>query len=133
MSVLIVCATIVTNGEVLLVKHSSDEKPDYGYWLLPAGRVETGESLEEALKREVKEELSLRIKVVEKLVEHIDPYTGDTLTNFLCYPLTSDIEISSELSEAKWFGLDEIRRLREIDPNLKHFLVDGLRSNFLRK
>jgi len=124
---LIVCATIVTNEEVLLVKHSSDKKPDYGFWLLPAGRVETGESLEEALKREIREELGLRIEVVGKLVEHIDPYTADTLTNFLCNPLTSDIEISSELSEAKWFNLDEIIKLREIDPDLKHFLINALR------
>ncbi|MFX0204229.1 MAG: NUDIX hydrolase, partial [Candidatus Hodarchaeota archaeon] len=96
----------------------------------PAGRMEIGESLEEALIREIREELSLRIEVVKKLVKHIDPYTGDILTNFLCNPLNSEIEISSELSHAKWFNRDEIKRLQEIDSNLKHFLITGLRSNF---
>lgn len=56
----------------------------------------------------MKEELGITVKVVRKLIEHIDPYTGDTLTNFLCTPLTSKIKISSELAEARWFDLDEL-------------------------
>lgn len=130
---MIACATIVRNKKVLLVRHSCEQKPDFGDWLLPAGRPEMGEGLEEALKREMKEELSLKVEIVRKIIEHIDPYTGDKLTNFLCTPLTSKIEISSELSEAKWFTLDEIKRLRKIDPDLKKFLINGLKLNFFRK
>lgn len=85
---MIVCATIVKNKSILLVRHSYDQKPDYGHWLLPAGRPEPGEYLEEALKREIKEELSLTIKIVRRLIEHVDPYMGDKLINFLCTPST---------------------------------------------
>lgn len=56
---------------------------------------------EEALKREIREEIGLSIKIVRKLTEHIDPYTKEKLVDFLCIPLTSSIKISSELSEAK--------------------------------
>ena len=124
---MIVCATIVKNGKVLLVKHSSNQKPDYGYWLLPAGRVEKGENLEEALKREMMKELSISIEKVRKLIDHIDPYTGDKITNFLCTPLTSKVEISAELEEVKWFNLKEVKKLRKIHPSLKQFLLTYLK------
>ena len=129
-AVLIVCATIVRDGRVLLVKHSGEQKPDYGYWLLPAGRVEAGESLEKALERETKEELGLRVKIVRKLVEHTDPYTRDRLANFLCTPSTTEIEVSAELVEAKWFDVDEIQRIEKIHPGLKQFLINGLQNDF---
>jgi len=122
---LIVCATTITNKKVLLVRHASVEKPSFGDWLLPAGRVEPGEGLENALKREMIEETGLRVRVVRKLVEHNDPYTGDRLSNFLCFPLTSRIEITSELMDARWFDLSEIQRLENIHPGLKKFLIDG--------
>ena len=125
---LIVCATMVENSRVLLVRHAGVKKPDYGDWLLPAGRVEPREELEEALKREMQEETGLRVRIVGKLVEHIDPYTGDKLINFLCIPLTSRIETSPELMEAKWFDLKEIQRLEDIHPGLKQFLIDGFEA-----
>lgn len=127
---MIVCATIVNEDKVLLVRHADARKPDYGEWLLPAGRVEPGESFEEALKREIMEETGLSIKIVRKLTEHVDPYTGEKLVNFLCVPLTSDVEISSELSEAEWFSLGEIAGLENIHTGLKKFLTEGLRTAF---
>jgi len=123
----------VKDKRVLLVRHAGVEKPDYGDWLLPAGSVEHGEDLETALKREMREETGLRIKVVRKLAEHIDPYTKDKLINFLCIPLTSRIETSSELKETKWFDADEVQRTENIHPGLKQFLIDGLRADSFRE
>jgi len=125
---LIVCATIVDGCKVLLVRHSDSKKPDYGHWLLPAGSMKSGESLEEAVKREVNEETGLRIRIVKKLTEHVDPYTKDRLANFLCRPLTLRIETSSELSEAKWFDVKEIQTLDDIHPGLKQFLTEGFKN-----
>ena len=127
---MIVCATIVEEGNVLLVRHSSEQKADYGDWLLPAGRVESGETLEKALRREVMEELGLTIRIVGKIVEQIDPYTGDRLINFLCTPLTLKTKVSSELSETRWFNLNAIRNLENIHLGLKKFLIDGLEHGF---
>jgi len=123
--ILIVCATMINDNKVLLVRHADMEKLDYGDWLFPAGRVEPGEWLEGALKREMMEETGLRVIVVRKLVEHVDPYTGERLSNFLCFPSTSNIETSSELMDARWFDVSEIRRLDDIHPGLKQFLIDG--------
>jgi len=116
----------VRDERILLVRHSCEQKPDYGDWLLPAGNVEAGQSLEEALKREVKEELSLGIRILRKLTEHVDPYTGDRLADFLCTSETSKIE----LSEARWFTADEIRELANIHPSLKEGLLRRLEYLF---
>lgn len=128
MLALIVCATTVKDRKVLLVRHAGVEKPDYGDWLLPAGSVELGETMEEALKREMVEETGLRVRVVGKLTEIVDPYTHDKLVNFLCIPLSSKIETSSELKETKWFGANEIQRLENIHVGLKQFLLDGFKD-----
>uniref|UniRef100_A0A3Q2P2F3 Nudix hydrolase 18 n=1 Tax=Fundulus heteroclitus TaxID=8078 RepID=A0A3Q2P2F3_FUNHE len=50
----IVCGVIFNDKEVLMVQEAKQDC--YKQWYLPAGRVEVGESLEEALRREVKEE-----------------------------------------------------------------------------
>ena len=127
---MIVCATIIRNGMVLLVRQSGRHKPTYGHWVLPAGRAEGSEGLEEALRREMQEELSLNVEIACKILEHIDPYTGDALINFLCRPLTSEIFISAELAEAKWFNLKEIERTHNMDLDLKQFLIDGLKRDW---
>ncbi len=113
-------------NRILLVRHSSAEKPDYGHWLLPAERVEPGETLHEALKREIDEETGLEIRIVRKVDERVDPYTGDPLTNFLCVPLTSRIETSSELMDTRWFDRNGVSGLEDIHEGLKRFLIEGL-------
>lgn len=123
--ILIVCATTINDNKVLLVRHADIEKLDYGDWLFPVGRVEPGEWLEGTLKREMMEETGLRVIVARKLVEHVDPYTGERSSNSLCLPSTSSIETSSELMDARWFDVSDIRRLDDINPGLKEFLIDG--------
>jgi 8-oxo-dGTP pyrophosphatase MutT (NUDIX family) len=108
------------------VRHACHHKLDYGLWLLPAGKVEAGETLEQALKREIKEETGLDIVVAERLVEHVDPYTGDKLSNFLCAPTTTEMRIDPELEEAKWFTVTETRKMENVHPGLKQFLVNLL-------
>ncbi len=125
---MIVCATMVVDGRVLLVRHSDRGKPDYGHWLLPAGRVEPGETLEEALKREMGEELSLEVSPIRRVDERVDSYTGDRLVNFLCSPTMSGIEISEELKHARWFSPDEVEEIEDIHPGLKRFLIEGFEN-----
>lgn len=126
---LIVIATIVENCRVLLVMHADPGKVDYGHWLLPAGRVEPGETLEGALRREMREELGVEISIVRKVDERVDAYTGDRFKNFLCRPLISDIVTSSELKDARWFGIDDVKKIENIHPGLKQFLIEGFEND----
>ena len=125
---MIVCATMVVGGRVLLVRHSDRDKPDYGHWLLPAGSVEPGETLEETLKREMKEELGLEVSPIRRVDERVDSYTGDRFVNFLCSPVMVGIKISEELEDVGWFGLDEVEEIEDIHPGLKRFLIEGFEN-----
>src|SRR5437899_1133034 len=57
-------AVIFKDGKVLLIKRV---KPGVEYYIFPGGGVDEGESIEEALKREVNEELSLEVKKFKSL------------------------------------------------------------------
>ncbi len=54
-------AIILRGDQVLLVKRGNE--PSYGKWSIPGGLVELGESLKEAVAREVKEEVGLDVQV----------------------------------------------------------------------
>ena len=59
---LAVSAVIFRDGKILLLRRA--KSPGHGFWSLPGGRVEFGESLHVALAREVDEEAGLKIDIV---------------------------------------------------------------------
>jgi 8-oxo-dGTP diphosphatase len=85
-----------------------------GLWNLPAGHVDTGETLEAAAIREVYEETGYEIELKGEVnVEHSDiekpvlhAYAGNIKKGELRFP-------PNELLDAKWFSLDEIHSLRQ--------------------
>jgi 8-oxo-dGTP diphosphatase len=73
------------NGEVLLGKRLMS-KPYPGYWEFPGGKVEPGESIEAALRREFFEELGVTIANQEAwcCVEYVYPHAHVRLHFFIC-------------------------------------------------
>jgi 8-oxo-dGTP diphosphatase len=69
--ILTVDGVIFAEGQVLLVKRSI--KPYRGYWCLPGGRVEFGETVEEAVHREAKEETGLDVEIERMTGIYSDP------------------------------------------------------------
>lgn len=59
---LAVSASIFRDGKILLVRRAHD--PGKGRYSLPGGRVEFGESLHDALRREIDEETGLRVEII---------------------------------------------------------------------
>ena len=61
-----VCAALIRDGAILMVRHVHDGRD---YWTLPGGAVEAGETLEEAVLREMQEETNLSARVVGPLYQ----------------------------------------------------------------
>lgn len=104
-------AVIVKDGKILLGKR---EKHDefYGLWCTFGGSLEAEEKPEQALARELLEELGIEIKNPEPLtvVETVD---GD-IHYFLVREwegTVTNADASDEHSEVRWFSLDELRDL----------------------
>lgn len=107
------CCGIILNRrkEILLEKHKK-RTPWYGYWILPGGKLEMGESLENCVKREIKEEVGIDVKIKR-------------LVSVFVSKESRNLKIKEdEIKDAKWFALKEIKKLR-IHPDAIKALKDA--------
>lgn len=82
-----VAAIIVRDGAVLMVRHEKDGR---SYWMLPGGGLDHGETLAEALARELREELNLEISVKDLALVN-DTIAPDKHRHILNLYFTADI------------------------------------------
>ncbi len=96
------------------------------WWEFPGGKMEAGETLEEALVREIREELSAEISVDEFLctVEYDYPKFHLTMHCFLCSLLADALHLN-EHEAAKWLEKDELGSVRWLPADLE--VIDNLR------
>ena len=108
----VVAAIIHDNkGRIFVTQRGYGEYKDW--WEFPGGKMEAGEMPEEALKREIREELETRI-VVERLVETVEwdyPAFHLTLHCYLCHVESGHLELK-EHEAAKWLSRDELESVR---------------------
>jgi 8-oxo-dGTP diphosphatase len=115
-----------TQQQILLIQRN--QPPAMGLWSIPGGKLEAGESLVEACRREIKEETGLDTKVknivavVERRVEGFHYVIIDYLALLIDEENTQPIA-QSDVSEAKWVSLEH---LGDYD------LVEGLAEIILR-
>ena len=116
--ILAVSAAIVRDGKVLVVRRA--RKPALGVYTLPGGGVETGETLIEAVTREVREETALTIEPValagyrEAIVRDAQ---GGIERHFviLCFAarwMSGEPVLNEELDDARWLDPDDLAGLR---------------------
>ena len=98
--------------KILLIKRST--VPFKGYWALPGGRVDPGETVEQTIVREVKEETGLAVAVVSKIGEYHEQGIQDGVeydyypTCFLVKTVGGEIKKQeSEIEEIKLFSLNK--------------------------
>jgi ADP-ribose pyrophosphatase YjhB (NUDIX family) len=118
---LAVSAAIFRDGKVLLARRA--RPPVTGVYTLPGGVVELGETLTEAVVREVMEETSMRIEPIA-LAGHRDVVIRDAEQrvhrHFVVLPfaarwLAGEFTPSDELADGAWFDPGEVRNLATTD------------------
>ena len=97
----------VTRGDEILMVHAHSFR-DRHYGLV-AGFVETGETLEECVQREVWEETHLRITNIRYFASQPWPYPSGLMVGFTADYLSGEVELQkSELSDGGWYTRDNL-------------------------
>jgi 8-oxo-dGTP diphosphatase len=112
---LAVSAAIFRDGKILLVRRA--RSPGKGFYSLPGGRVEFGESLHTALHREVDEETALKIRIVELAGwREVLPGAGGgghyMVMSFAARWSSGEPVLNDELDDFKWLEPDGLGDLR---------------------
>ena len=107
----VVAAIIIKEGQVFATQRGYGEFQ--GWWEFPGGKMETGESPQEALKREINEELDADIQVNERLetVEWDYPNFHLTMHCFICNLLSESLHLN-EHEAATWLNLENLRSVK---------------------
>jgi len=112
-------ALIEEGGRILLVRRRFE--PGKGLWSIPGGLVELGEPVEEAVKREVREETGIDIEL-DGLLDVVDNIILDedgrvrfhyVLVDYLAHPVGGSLDRSSrEVRDIRWIELSRLNEYR---------------------
>ena len=114
----VVAAIIRKDDKVFATQRGYGEWKDW--WEFPGGKMEAGETPEEALRREIREELSTEISVDEFLctVEYDYPAFHLKMHCYLCSLLSEAMHLN-EHEAAKWLGKDEMESVKWLPADLE--------------
>jgi ADP-ribose pyrophosphatase YjhB (NUDIX family) len=122
-----------TDGRILLCRRAIE--PRSGFWTLPAGFMENGETTSQAAARETLEEANARIDVLGLYAMYNLPYINQVQLLFRAKLLDLDFSPGVESLEVALFGEDEIPwdtlAFRPIRYTLEHFFADRRSGNFI--
>ena len=108
----VVGAIIVKNGKILCAQRGYD-KSLAGFWEFPGGKIESGETATQALKREIREELLFEISdEPEKFISTSFEYEFGivNLTTFICYIKKGRPTLTEHIA-IKWLKQEELEQL----------------------
>jgi len=111
------------DNQILLIKRNT--RPFVGYWALPGGRLDLGETVEQTIVREVKEETGLDVAIVSKIGEYVEMGVKDDV-EYEYYPTCFEVkrvggEIKkqeSEIQEIRLFSLNALPEPLAFEHNL---------------
>ncbi|MFO7794059.1 MAG: NUDIX hydrolase [Candidatus Nanohaloarchaea archaeon] len=134
---MVVSAIITNKGEVLVGKKEEKENhPVSGEWIFPGGHLDDEEDIEEALKREVKEETDLAVDVHQLIDCYSKSYSSGRNSMvrifYHCESSKEEAKAEDDLSEVKWVSPDS---LEETLGDTDHSTLENRPtiSNFIKK
>lgn len=102
-------------NKVLVAKRGANEVAYPGKWAFPGGKLEQGERIIDALKREVLEEVGLEIEDKKRFLEDFTFLRKDGHNVVgLCFEVfakSEDVKLDKDFDEYKWVSLDELNEL----------------------
>lgn len=122
----VTCALIEDNHQILCAQRSEEMSLPLK-WEFPGGKLEKGETLEDCLKREIKEELGLEITILERLPSNTHKYSENKIIKlipFRCSLQTSEIDLK-EHSKIEWSAISQLKNFdwAEADiPIVQHYI-----------
>lgn len=106
---------VVHDGRVLLVRRAKE--PLRGRWVVPGGTVELGETLEEAVTREVREETGILVRPLEVMTvfDRIERRDGTVayhyvIVDYRCAFVSGALEAATDALEAAWVAEADLDR-----------------------
>ena len=126
--ILIVNAFIKKEDKYLAIKRAKEV--EVGCWETPGGRVEPNEKVEDALKREIKEELNVEVKINKFLgfgegINCSSKFGVDVhrfVLYFECEIVSGNIKFDQEeISDHKWVTLEEFKKLKPLSKPIQDF------------
>lgn len=121
---------IVANQQIVLIKRGNE--PARGKWTIPGGLVELGESNEEAVIREAKEETCLDVEnpLLVDVVSQVDLDAEGkikyhyVIVNYLVHIRAGDITAASDAVELRWVPFDEVENY-ELTTSFRRFFENN--------
>jgi 8-oxo-dGTP diphosphatase len=120
-------AIILRKGTILLEKRANE--PARGQWTIPGGVVEVGESLEDAVARETKEETGLTVQSAS-LIDVVDQVHFDKEGKIEYHYVIIDYTVetageataASDADELKWVSIGEVKAY-DLTPSFRRFFL----------
>ena len=108
-----VVAAVIKKNNLYFIAQRNRNKHFAYYWEFPGGKVDNQETFENALKREIKEELSINISVFKHIAseKHKDEKIDVNVHYFLCELLNENI-ILSEHEDMKWLRKNDLKQFK---------------------
>ncbi len=117
----------VTKGDRLLLAHN--ERHREGFYTVLAGFVEAGESLEQTVKREIKEEVGIDVKNIQYFGSQPWPFPNSLMLGFTAEWAGGDFVYEDEIEHADWYTPDDMPPYPP-SPSIAYSLIENFRQSY---
>lgn len=118
-------------GQILLVQRG--HQPQMGKWTVPGGRLEAGETPEQAAVREAFEETGLHVRIEREALRVRLPAGDDRefdVRDFVATVVGGSLAPGDDAEDARWFSPDQLNSVELTTNLLGHLTAAGLASGF---